>query len=113
VRRIELASEDFELLGLAVTEMWVNLRIALDFLGTEAVAEMYGTRHEILDLCNLTLSMHQIDPRLLKRELNPKSHVNNSLVTTLLLGISAVEFVCYLVFFFIKRRSTRGFKKLD
>jgi hypothetical protein len=79
----------------------------------EATVEMRKIELEVGEYINST-KIGAEDPVALKVALKHQAEaVHDSALTMLLISISIIEVFCYVIFFFMRRQATHGFKKVD
>lgn len=105
--KVNLALDNFNDVQLNVNMLWANLKSELSLLSLSCANEMQKIGEEIIAMAN-QLNIGDYDDFEFKLK-KPKEKK----ITRILIYIMIIEVVVYVLFFIVKHRKTRGFKKVD
>ena len=87
--------------------LWSHLRSELSLLSVTSKEEMEKIGDEITNMAK-TLNIGDFDDYSFELK-----RLKDKKITKALIIIMAIEVIAYLLFFIVKHRKTRGFKKID
>lgn len=110
---ISSAASSLSAVSEDMSEALSDLRMKLKDMGISAHQQMDEMMTEVYARANdLGLAVAEVHGSKFALE-SRASFLQDSSLGVALLSVAATEGVCYLIFFFIKRSRTKGFKKLD
>ena len=105
--KVNLALENFNDIQLSVEMLWSHLRSELSLLSVTSKEEMEKKGDENTNMAK-TLNIGDFDDYSFELK-----RLKDKKITKALIIIMAIEVIAYLLFFIVKHRKTRGFKKID
>jgi len=109
-KKIKDAGDEFSQIKSTVSFIWSDIKNKLIDMSEESQREMFKIREEITQMFNKSISSDTNIKPLLRYEANK---ITESVISQTLYYIALFELFTYIIFFVIKRRETKGFKKRD
>ncbi|KAH0789201.1 Legume-like lectin family protein [Histomonas meleagridis] len=112
--KLKHSADQLDEVSKEITGLWDYLKTKMLDLNSEAFeSKKWLERELITEITKMRSQKGDFDMNLVKKGLKMEAEVDDSLIPLILLVICCIEFVCYLIFFFIRRSQTKRFKKAD
>jgi hypothetical protein len=112
LHKVNLAAERFDDTKLDLSGVWSSLRTQLLSLSAEAKITMTQMGAEAVEAAR-AIQLKRPDLKEAKMAVSGAAAENGVALSRILQWISVLELFAYVIFFFVKRRQTHGFKKID
>jgi CII-binding regulator of phage lambda lysogenization HflD len=112
-RKMEKRREAFLLIGQELDGLKRVVDEKLQWMSEYVVDVMEEVKQAAVGTVNTFLQIAENNTELPREAKQRPKKTKEIAVSTVLYAIALMEVVCYFTFFFIRRRSTNGFKKFD